>query len=75
MRDTDSTAAATHPEPTGILAIQQSMVPRTDNLGYPAPGIELNLVTKTASRRPVRAALSNSFGFGGHNVVLAFCTA
>lgn len=58
-----------------VLAIQQSTVPPTANLQDPAPGIDLNLVTKTASRQPVRAALSNSFGFGGHNVVLAFCTA
>ncbi|MGW5852606.1 beta-ketoacyl-[acyl-carrier-protein] synthase family protein [Streptomyces sp. NPDC055254] len=55
-----------------VLAIQQSTVPPTANLRTPAPGIDLNLVTKTVSRRPVRAALSNSFGFGGHNVVLAF---
>ncbi|WP_375336665.1 hypothetical protein [Streptomyces sp. S1D4-14] len=58
-----------------VLAIQQSTVPPTANLQDPAPGIDLNLVAKTASRQPVRAALSNSFGFGGHNVVLAFCAA
>ncbi|MER6199143.1 beta-ketoacyl-[acyl-carrier-protein] synthase family protein [Streptomyces sp. NPDC001586] len=55
-----------------VLAIQQSTVPPTANLESPGPGGELNLVSKTASRLPVRAALSNSFGFGGHNVVLAF---
>ncbi|MFE2547360.1 beta-ketoacyl-[acyl-carrier-protein] synthase family protein [Streptomyces sp. NPDC059355] len=58
-----------------VLAIQQSTVPPTANLQDPGPGIDLNLVTKTPSRQPVRAALSNSFGFGGHNVVLAFTTA
>ncbi|MEU9162243.1 beta-ketoacyl-[acyl-carrier-protein] synthase family protein [Streptomyces sp. NPDC048424] len=57
-----------------VLAMGQSTVPPTANLQEPAPGIDLNLVSKTASRQPVRAALSNSFGFGGHNVVLAFRT-
>ncbi|MFD9435761.1 beta-ketoacyl-[acyl-carrier-protein] synthase family protein [Streptomyces sp. NPDC060002] len=58
-----------------VLAIQQATVPPTANLQDPTPGIDLNLVTKSAAHQPVRAALSNSFGFGGHNVVLAFCAA
>ncbi|MER6312507.1 beta-ketoacyl-[acyl-carrier-protein] synthase family protein [Streptomyces sp. NPDC001581] len=68
-------AAGTVEAALTVLAIQQGTVPPTANLQDTAPGIDLNLVTKTASRQPVRAALSNSFGFGGHNVVLAFCAA
>ncbi|MFF2786277.1 beta-ketoacyl-[acyl-carrier-protein] synthase family protein [Streptomyces sp. NPDC058049] len=68
-------AAGTVEAALTVLAIQQGTVPPTANLQDTAPGIDLNLVTKTVSRQPVRAALSNSFGFGGHNVVLAFCAA
>ncbi|WP_030387436.1 beta-ketoacyl-[acyl-carrier-protein] synthase family protein [Streptomyces sp. NRRL S-241] len=57
-----------------VLAVQQSTVPPTANLENPDPALELNLVAKTPVRLPVRAALSNSLGFGGHNVVLAFRT-
>ncbi|MFD9409378.1 beta-ketoacyl-[acyl-carrier-protein] synthase family protein [Streptomyces sp. NPDC059989] len=55
-----------------VLSIQHSLIPPTANLTTPDPDIDLNLVTKTAVRQHVAAALSNSFGFGGHNVVLAF---
>ncbi|MFJ6798899.1 beta-ketoacyl-[acyl-carrier-protein] synthase family protein [Streptomyces sp. NPDC091268] len=57
-----------------VLSIQHSLIPPTANLENPDPGIDLNLVTKTAAEQRVAAALSNSFGFGGHNVVLAFRT-
>ncbi|MEV3989928.1 beta-ketoacyl-[acyl-carrier-protein] synthase family protein [Streptomyces sp. NPDC049837] len=55
-----------------VLTIERSTIPPTANLDSPDPAVDLNLVTKTALHQPVRAALSNSFGFGGHNVVLAF---
>ncbi|MCX5205724.1 beta-ketoacyl-[acyl-carrier-protein] synthase family protein [Streptomyces sp. NBC_00237] len=57
-----------------VLAIEQSCIPPTANCENPGPDLDLNLVTKIAARQRVRAAVSNSFGFGGHNVVLAFRT-
>jgi 3-oxoacyl-[acyl-carrier-protein] synthase II len=57
-----------------VLTLQQSTIPPTANLDSPSPGLDLDLVAKTPRQQGVRAALSNSFGFGGHNVVLAFCT-
>jgi 3-oxoacyl-(acyl-carrier-protein) synthase len=55
-----------------VLSIQHSLLPPTANLEHPDPGIDLNLIAHTAAEQRVTAALSNSFGFGGHNVVLAF---
>lgn len=52
-----------------ILAIEHGMVPPTINLKNPDPAIDshINLTPNTAQKREVRAALSNTFGFGGHN--------
>ncbi len=51
-----------------ILAVVHGAVPPTLNLDRPCPGSEgLDLVPHAARYRPVRAALSNSFGFGGTN--------
>ena len=56
-----------------ILAIRDQVVPPTLNLEEPCEGSEgLDLVPKVAKHRPVRAALSNSFGFGGTNACLIF---
>ncbi|MFG2664531.1 beta-ketoacyl-[acyl-carrier-protein] synthase family protein [Streptomyces sp. NPDC048387] len=55
-----------------VLSVQHSLVPPTANLESPDFGCDLNFVTKAAESRRIDAALSNSFGFGGHNVVLAF---
>ncbi len=54
-----------------ILAINDNIVPPTLNLDNPAPECEgLDLVPHKAKERQVRAALSNSFGFGGTNASL-----
>lgn len=52
-----------------ILAIQHSVIPPTINLNHPDPEIDpkLNLTANKAQEREVRASLSNTFGFGGHN--------
>ncbi|MGW8783949.1 beta-ketoacyl-[acyl-carrier-protein] synthase family protein [Streptomyces sp. NPDC055796] len=55
-----------------VLSIQHSVVPPIANLEIPDPDIDLNLVVNAPVEQHVEAALSNSFGFGGHNVVLAF---
>ena len=55
-----------------ILAITEGVVPPTLNLDNPSEGCDLNLVAHEAQERPVRHALSNSFGFGGTNASLVF---
>jgi len=54
-----------------ILAIRDQIVPPTLNLQNPDEGTEgVDLVPLTAKKRPVRAVLNNSFGFGGTNASL-----
>src|SRR3954470_22766037 len=55
----------------GALATRDSIVPPTINYVTPEPDLDLNYTPNVAVRRPVNAVLSNSFGFGGHNVTLA----
>src|SRR5689334_23929399 len=58
-----------------ILAIRDQIVPPTLNLDNPSVQTEIDLVPLTAKRRHVKAALSNSFGFGGTNASLIFTAA
>jgi 3-oxoacyl-[acyl-carrier-protein] synthase II len=53
-----------------ILAIRDGIIPPTINYEDPDPECDLNYTPNTAVKRPVRYALSNSFGFGGHNACL-----
>jgi 3-oxoacyl-[acyl-carrier-protein] synthase II len=55
-----------------ILAMRDGVCPPTLNLDNPSPGCDIDLVAKQAKQRPVRVALSNSFGFGGTNASLIF---
>ena len=56
-----------------ILAIKNMLAPGTINLDKQDPEIPLNVPSKPhALSRPDAIAISNSFGFGGHNAVLAF---
>jgi 3-oxoacyl-[acyl-carrier-protein] synthase II len=56
-----------------IQALREGCVPPTINLQDPDPNGEgLDLTPGTAVRRPLRAAMSNSFGFGGQNTALVF---
>jgi 3-oxoacyl-[acyl-carrier-protein] synthase II len=55
----------------GSLAVRDCIVPPTINYQSPDPELNLNYTPNVAVNRPVRAVLSNSFGFGGHNVTLA----
>ena len=50
-----------------ILALRDGIAPPTLNLDNPSPGCDIDLVPHKARKRPIRAALSNSFGFGGTN--------
>ncbi len=54
------------------LALKNQVVPPTLNLDNPSPGCDIDLVPHTAKERPIRYALSNSFGFGGTNASLVF---
>jgi len=54
-----------------IGALRDGVVPPTANLDQPDPACDLDYVPNVARRMPVRAALSNSFAFGGLNAVLA----
>ena len=57
-----------------IKAITEGVVPPTINLDELDPEINaaLNLTPNTAQKREVKASLSNSFGFGGHNSTIIF---
>jgi 3-oxoacyl-[acyl-carrier-protein] synthase II len=55
-----------------VLAIRDSVLPPTINLDNPDDACDLDYVPGTAREVPVKAALSNSFGFGGTNGTLIF---
>ncbi len=55
-----------------ILTIQEKVIPPTINLSNPDPECDLDYVPNAARQREIGHAISNSFGFGGTNAVLAF---
>lgn len=55
-----------------VLAIRDNIVPPTLNLDNPSVASPINLVPHKAQEREVKAALSNSFGFGGTNASVVF---
>ncbi len=55
-----------------ILAIREGVVPPTINYSTPDPDCDLDYVPNEARKVDLRYAMSNSFGFGGHNVALVF---
>ena len=55
-----------------IMAIRNGVVPPTLNLDNPSDSCDIDLVPHQAKERPVKIAMSNSFGFGGTNATLIF---
>ena len=55
-----------------VMTIQNGIIPPTINLTNPDPLCDLDYVPNVARKVQVNTALSNSFGFGGHNSVLVF---
>ncbi|MGE0283575.1 MAG: beta-ketoacyl synthase [Rhizobiaceae bacterium] len=55
-----------------IMAIRESVVPPTANYREKDPDCDLDVTPNEAKHRPVRAAISNAFAFGGTNAVVAF---
>jgi len=55
-----------------IMALKTNTAPGTINLDNQDAQIPLNVPKTPASLEPGKIAISNSFGFGGHNAVLAF---
>ena len=54
------------------ITVATDQIPPTINLDHPDPACDLDYVPKLCRSQRVEVALSNSFGFGGHNVVLTF---
>ena len=55
-----------------VLALQKSIIPPTINLNSPDEECDLNYTPNDAVQKEMNVAMSNSFGFGGHNGVLVF---
>ena len=53
-----------------ILAVRDGVIPPTINLDTPDPNCDLDYTPHEARRRDAPVAMSNSFGFGGHNASL-----
>lgn len=55
-----------------ILAIREGIIPPTINYQTPDPDCDLDYVPKQPRKAGIKHAMSNSFGFGGHNATLVF---
>ena len=55
-----------------IMAMGKGLIPPTTNLQAPDPDCDLNYTPSRACQARINVAMSNSFGFGGHNSVLVF---
>ena len=53
-----------------IMAIKEDFIPPTIHLHAPDPACDLNYTPNRGVKHPIRYAMSNAFGFGGHNAVI-----
>jgi 3-oxoacyl-[acyl-carrier-protein] synthase II len=53
-----------------ILAMRDNIIPPTINYEYPDPECDLDYVPNEAREKKINIAMSNSFGFGGHNATI-----
>lgn len=53
-----------------VMALRDGILPPTINLDHPDPGCDLDYVPNVARKRDLTYAMSNSFGFGGHNACI-----
>ncbi|WP_017973904.1 beta-ketoacyl-[acyl-carrier-protein] synthase family protein [Actinopolyspora halophila] len=58
-----------------VLSLYNGVIPATRNLDNPDPKVELEVVAGEPRKKTLNAAVNDSFGFGGHNVALAFTRA
>jgi 3-oxoacyl-[acyl-carrier-protein] synthase II len=58
-----------------ILALREGFLPPTINYEHPDPALDLDYVPNHGREAELKAVMSNSFGFGGHNVSLIFTRA
>ena len=55
-----------------VRALEEGIIPPTINYEFPDPECDLDYVPNQAREVPIRTAMSNSFGFGGHNATIVF---
>jgi 3-oxoacyl-[acyl-carrier-protein] synthase II len=55
-----------------LLTVANGVIPHTLNLEHKAPEVTLDVVAGEPRKQDLRAAVCNSFGFGGQNVSLVF---
>jgi 3-oxoacyl-(acyl-carrier-protein) synthase len=55
-----------------IKSVETGIVPPTINYQTPDPDCDLDYAPNVAKERKIRAAISNSFGLGGHNATVVF---
>jgi 3-oxoacyl-[acyl-carrier-protein] synthase II len=53
-----------------LLAIKNGMIPPTINYEFPDPACDLDYTPNVAVKRNITYAISNTFGFGGHNATI-----
>ena len=55
-----------------VLSLERGILTPTINYNNPDPDLDLDFVPNVARKKDIKVALSNSFGFGGHNATLVF---
>jgi 3-oxoacyl-(acyl-carrier-protein) synthase len=53
-----------------VQAVREKILPPTINYQTPDPECDLDYIPNIAREKPIKTAISNAFGFGGHNTVL-----